>query len=458
MNLDPRSGDFGKMKIGVGPTAVRLDPWGGYVQMVRGFAQAATGERMDSEGNIQSVNRLDPAARFGRSKLAPIPGEAISELSGRDYRGRDVKPFWDDPLATITSLYAPLSPKDTMDAYDEYGWQMAALTIPAYLGLGTQIYAPKPFEQRQNEDYKRWSPPAGIEYERPAKAQDDPLFMREWRASHPEQRDTGTVLGKDLAELEKRFNGPEGTLTTLNQMAENNEITIGDWKERRKTQNAVKREALAGILGDLGGKKTEPGTPEDWVKTWGETFANSDDGAGGLDSDKLDEAQAAWLAANGDTAYAYVQALGLAGKEGIEYDYLKDMQILAEAGVFNRDGDRPGESLSRYANLKSGLGEYELEKLESRVSEEARQDGLSTDVEWADRAVLALQKDGYAREVIQDVLWVHIAQNAEQGNPNTHNGGKFLNKDYFNFKAAHPKEFAWRDDSKLYKDVLFRAN
>ena len=464
VNLDPRSAEFGKAKINMGPLGklgpmpdtITIDPWGGYVQMARMFAQFTTGERVDSEGNVQSMHRADALTRFGRGKLAPLPGEVISEVTGRDYRGREVRPVWEDPLRLV-NFYAPISAKDTYDAYQEYGWEAAAFTLPAYLGLGVQFYEPKPFARRQQDDYERWSPPPGVDYVRPEKAQDDPLFMREWRAAHPDQRDTGTALGEKLADIEKRFNGSEGILTKLNQMAENNEITIGEWKERRKAENDVKREALSNALAELGDKKTKAGTPEHWVKTWGETFANADDGAGGLDSDKLDEAQAAWLAANGDTAYAYVQALGLAGKEGIEYDYLKDMQVLAEAGVFNRDGSRPGPSLPRYQNLKSGMGEYELEKLESQVSEEAVLLGINTDTKWNDKAVLTLEKDGYPDPVIQDVIWVHLAQNAELANPNTHAGGYFLTSEYYNFKAAHPKEFAWRDDSKFYKSILFRA-
>ena len=60
VELDPRSGDFAKIKIG----DTRLDIWRGYVQYIRFVAQSLTGERKSAYGNMNKVGRDEIAWRF----------------------------------------------------------------------------------------------------------------------------------------------------------------------------------------------------------------------------------------------------------------------------------------------------------------------------------------------------------------------------------------------------------
>ena len=138
---DPRSSDFGKIKIG----RTRIDIWGGFQQIARSTAQLMTGQsRAVSSGEIFTKNRLETFGRFIQSKLSPAAGLGIELLSGKDFLGEPLPTFeTKGELAYyIMQKLAPLVIQDTIDAlrYSD-NKAVTAVAFPlAFHGIGVQTY------------------------------------------------------------------------------------------------------------------------------------------------------------------------------------------------------------------------------------------------------------------------------------------------------------------------------
>jgi hypothetical protein len=144
IELDPRSSDFGKIRIG----KTRLDPWGGFVQVARLLAQVTTGERKTSSGQVVKTDgsspyagtRLSTIGRFAESKLNPQSGLVVDLLRGKNFAGEDMT-FESEAYANLTPLYL----QDLKDAMQEFGpLGGMAITVPAFYGMGVQTYTPTP--------------------------------------------------------------------------------------------------------------------------------------------------------------------------------------------------------------------------------------------------------------------------------------------------------------------------
>jgi len=89
VELDPRSSDFGKIRVG----NVRVDFWGGFQPMARYIAQIGTGHRKELfTGDIKYVYPGDSAMRLFRSKLSPF-GATLYDYGlgkGKGYTGEDL--------------------------------------------------------------------------------------------------------------------------------------------------------------------------------------------------------------------------------------------------------------------------------------------------------------------------------------------------------------------------------
>lgn len=97
VELDPRSSDFGQMRIG----QRRYDLWAGYRPLVNlvtrlgygiaGQPNMKTVDKGDRDGTLYSKDNVAVIARFLRTKLSPIAGEGTSQVVGRDLGNQDVK-------------------------------------------------------------------------------------------------------------------------------------------------------------------------------------------------------------------------------------------------------------------------------------------------------------------------------------------------------------------------------
>ncbi len=132
---DPRSADFGKIKVG----NTRYDFWGGYLPYVRFVTQVMLEQRkVTSTGAIVDVDWKDITSNFVRSKLAPIPGLIVDLKSGSTFIGEELTAEnWEKVLyEKLTPMFA----QDIVDAIGEYGAIGGAVGLPSALGVGVQTY------------------------------------------------------------------------------------------------------------------------------------------------------------------------------------------------------------------------------------------------------------------------------------------------------------------------------
>lgn len=145
IELDPRSSDF--MKIRIGNT--RLDPLGGLAQATTFLSRLASGETKTISGKVIPLRRtaekkLSPisgdaasvAGRFLRSKLNPALGTLINLSAGSDPIGQ-----YFGPKEAIKAQTIPLSFGDIADAIKEQGpYAGSALALLNLFGLRMQTF------------------------------------------------------------------------------------------------------------------------------------------------------------------------------------------------------------------------------------------------------------------------------------------------------------------------------
>lgn len=143
VETDPRSTDFGKIKIG----NTRWDIWGGFQQWARATAQIVSGQRKNSKGDLYKLSpsefpfetRKDVAERFGVSKFAPMPRLAYELLLGQKQFGEALT-----LSGEAAEDFVPLYLQDVRDAVAEQGPSaIVSVGVPSFFGVGTQTYKEK---------------------------------------------------------------------------------------------------------------------------------------------------------------------------------------------------------------------------------------------------------------------------------------------------------------------------
>jgi hypothetical protein len=138
---DPRSSDFGKIKIG----NTRYDIWAGFLPIIRFIVQMATAQRKStSTGKIQELDgsswnketRADLVANFIRSKASPALGSTWNLAEGENMVGEKTS-IYDEAVRLVVPLYI----QDMADISSKEGPTMLLQTaIPAVFGIGVQNY------------------------------------------------------------------------------------------------------------------------------------------------------------------------------------------------------------------------------------------------------------------------------------------------------------------------------
>lgn len=156
IEYDPRSSDFGKMKIG----RTRIDPLAGLSQAIVLAARTLWGESKSTEdGKVKALrgpkhkftddSTVDTIARFLRYKLSPAGGE-ISDYLEPKYTPPGVGPLTDLTgrkkdtvgwgIRQVDKLL-PLVASDIYDAFKEHGYKRASvLSLLSMLGWGSQVH------------------------------------------------------------------------------------------------------------------------------------------------------------------------------------------------------------------------------------------------------------------------------------------------------------------------------
>lgn len=138
VEIDPRSSDFAKIKIG----NQRVDPWGGFQQLVRYTTQMITGEAKSQRGFIYGTNRGETLLRFLLSKQSPAASMGTSILRGETMIGENIKADWSTVSREAWNRFVPMWIQDVSDALKEEGIAGAAIATTAITGVGSQTYAP----------------------------------------------------------------------------------------------------------------------------------------------------------------------------------------------------------------------------------------------------------------------------------------------------------------------------
>jgi hypothetical protein len=121
VQLDPRSSDFAKIKVG----NTRYDVLGGFQQYLRLGAQLATNQKITAKGELQDLGkkygsdtRLDVGLKFLESKESPIASFVTDYLRGKNLVG---EPF--QMRTAVAQRFIPMVIQDMNDAYKDNGRQ-----------------------------------------------------------------------------------------------------------------------------------------------------------------------------------------------------------------------------------------------------------------------------------------------------------------------------------------------
>lgn len=137
VETDPRSSDFGKIKLG--PT--RIDFWAGYQPIARYTAQLMKGERKTiGTGDIFPVDRKEVVLRFIQSKLSPQAGALVDLTRGETYMGEQMAGTMDVGQREAFNRLVPLFIQDMVEAGKMEGIPGMLKVAPAGLGMGAQTF------------------------------------------------------------------------------------------------------------------------------------------------------------------------------------------------------------------------------------------------------------------------------------------------------------------------------
>lgn len=155
VETDPRSADFGKIKVG----NTRYDPLSGVAQSIVFMSRLWTGEKKSTESGKISDFTGDDIWRFGRSKLNAIPAAAENLRTGEDLGGNEAKlvgvtekfPFIEGEL---TKLFFPITYREIIDAYQKEDADEATIAAALMMmGVGVQRY--RSDEEREEQRLRR---------------------------------------------------------------------------------------------------------------------------------------------------------------------------------------------------------------------------------------------------------------------------------------------------------------
>lgn len=139
IEMDPRSTDFGKIKMG----ETRADIWTGFAQYARFASQFLTSERKEARGGaIRELQRTGVIGRFIQSKFSPGAGLVYDILAGRTYMGEELSFETESLRRQAFYRLTPLFFQDMIDATAEEGLMGSLFAAPAFLGVGMVTHRP----------------------------------------------------------------------------------------------------------------------------------------------------------------------------------------------------------------------------------------------------------------------------------------------------------------------------
>ncbi len=200
VELDPRSADFGKLKVG----ETRLDIWTGYTQYIRFLTQFSTAQRKTVGGRIQQLQRLDVATRFARTKLSPAVGLLTDLVAGETFLGEELPPkSTKGVVGQIYQRMTPLAIQDIIDAVSQDGVLGGVIGASGFIGVGVVTYTDEARRERDKAAKTKY----GMTWEE--------VGLRYGRVTQLKLEQTTPAILEAEKEQEKRF--ATGTPTVIGQ-------------------------------------------------------------------------------------------------------------------------------------------------------------------------------------------------------------------------------------------------
>jgi hypothetical protein len=141
VGIDPRSSDFGKIKIG----NTRIDVWGGFQQFARVAGQlisgkyisSTTGKEMTLGEGYRPLTRADIIQHFIEGKEAPVPSFVTELMKGKDITGENI-----NVPKEIALRFIPMVIQDMFDIAQESPG-LLPMSLLGIFGVGIQTYKEK---------------------------------------------------------------------------------------------------------------------------------------------------------------------------------------------------------------------------------------------------------------------------------------------------------------------------
>ncbi|MEI6831313.1 MAG: hypothetical protein WCK61_01250 [Candidatus Omnitrophota bacterium] len=141
VGTDPKSSDFGKVKIG----STRIDVWGGFQQLsvmasrvITGkIVSSTTGKEMTLGEGYKPMTRADIIQHFIESKESPVASFITSLLKGQDATGQKI-----DIPKEIEQRFVPMVIQDIYDILQEAPG-LLPVSLLGIFGVGIQTYKEK---------------------------------------------------------------------------------------------------------------------------------------------------------------------------------------------------------------------------------------------------------------------------------------------------------------------------
>lgn len=141
VGTDPRSSDFGKMKIG----NTRIDIWGGFQQIIvmasriitGKIVSSTTGKEMTLGEGYKPMTRADIIQHFIESKEAPVASFITALLKGQDATGEKI-----DVPKEVAQRFIPMSIQDIYEVLKDNP-SLLPISLWGIFGVGIQTYEEK---------------------------------------------------------------------------------------------------------------------------------------------------------------------------------------------------------------------------------------------------------------------------------------------------------------------------
>lgn len=228
INTDPRSSDFGKGKVG----DTRFDFWGGYAPIVRTVARLASGQTVNSRGQVKDADRGEVIwDQFIRSKVAPIPGLLWDAKTGSNFIGDKVTADESGIESQAKDLLLPLFVQDVLEGFNENGIGGALSAAPSFIGVGVTNFQ-STADIRDDVSQRLFGKPyAEISQAQRSVVSQDPKIVAKEREA-------------DLLPPDESFGSAINTINRERQQAE--DIVIA-----RLAGNQITRQEAADAIGEL---------------------------------------------------------------------------------------------------------------------------------------------------------------------------------------------------------------